>query len=112
VNEDAYLVAILLTLFFIAISVISFYLMPRFDNFFKALAGSFLIPYLSIVAILVLLMSSSLAKKIQYKGWLSIFTILKECFFSLYLNSGLFITTIAIFAIWFYGRQKQKSKIK
>jgi len=100
--NEIYLIFALLAIFIVSVSTASFYLMPKFNGLMKALIGSFLIPYLSIVIIVIGLINTSLIKKIKYKGFFSFLTLLKECFFTFYLGTGLFVVTIVIFGIWFY----------
>jgi chromate transport protein ChrA len=105
-SSDAVLVVSLLAIFFAVVSVLSYYLIPRFNNAVVAMIGGVLIPYITIVIILVMLMNTSLLKKVQNKGWSSILVFFKECFWDYYLRSGLFVTTLAILVIWLYRKKK------
>jgi len=104
-------ILIQVVLFILLVSLTTYYVMPKFNSFTKALILSILIPYFWMLVILIAVFGSRLIKQIEvYKdSTLIIWSFIKESVFFVYLGFGVWVVSLIIFIIWVAKKQSNKA---
>ena len=104
---------ILVLIFIVFVSVTAFYLIPKFDSVLKALVGSILIPYFTLLIMQVALFFDKIVMRIKFthqNPMKIILSFITESFTFAYLGFGIWVISLVIFLVWYIKKRNENRK--